>query len=656
MSYNLRPGRKLKRPARYQSQNGDESEGSPISANHVTVTHAKVHSLSPSQPFSAVAPQTPNPSPLAPRPTAPFIPAAHDTLATPRTVLNASSASVPHRRRNMPNVRYVRKYSQRPLADEHHDKDRDDTLPVRRPIGRPPTRPLRHVPTSIYPGVKPASFPSLASDEPPSQDTSKDGVHYGAWELMKAMEKSDQKGIHTSKRGVDDMYNNEKFPLRVTEEEKMWYADLAERWRPNDPEVQVAFASLWPSLRQSIIEQIRDDFPPGTYYDSYHPVQCLLGLSQSALKIILDENSAMWTVEDNVPKYLRDYKKLHPDKIIDPDAPPPREVVKAIKFLKQAHLPGSLLGEWQFPLPSIEVFRPPPIYSIPLRVTGSLGGGSWSKAWIETNRLPKNNRSNPALSTTSAIASRAKLAPLDGPTTPVWPNSSYNSGWLPITENKKRKRGQNEEDIAQERRYHDWQASTFAAAAKRYSQRHSVVHQRTSSSQYEKLRVPIRTVDQLQERNRAHPGLRSLGFTNITKGLRDSHHHHTVMAGKQYDERLATPGVGPRYPLPLPVSAAAYAQTTTVNLLAAREENQARRLDVPNYQTYGLGHVANAQPPALMGPPAPRGITSNPTPTTAHSIGAQENGTVIVASSQHASALLRQRTESSAAQEQAQGQ
>lgn len=117
---------------------------------------------------------------------------------------------------------------------------------------------------------------------------------------------------------------------------------------------KITFTSLWPSLRQAIIEQIRDDFQPGTYYDSYHPVRCLLGLSQSAFKKILDENSKVWNIEDDVPLYLREFKRLHPDDVIDPDMPPERELVKAIRFLRQEHLPGSLLGEWQFPFPSIE--------------------------------------------------------------------------------------------------------------------------------------------------------------------------------------------------------------------------------------------------------------------------------------------------------------
>jgi hypothetical protein len=119
---------------------------------------------------------------------------------------------------------------------------------------------------------------------------------------------------------------------------------------------QVTFDSLWPSLRQTIIEQIRDDFTPNTYFDSYYPVWRILNLTKNVLYTIMAENSKVW---DEIPRYYQEYRRKHPTAVIDPDEPPPPELVKVIRFLKQNSLPGSLLGDWQKVLPSTEVFRPP---------------------------------------------------------------------------------------------------------------------------------------------------------------------------------------------------------------------------------------------------------------------------------------------------------
>lgn len=119
--------------------------------------------------------------------------------------------------------------------------------------------------------------------------------------------------------------------------------------------MKVTFVSLWPSLRQEIIEQIRDEFPVGSFYDSYHPVQVILQLSKSELTRIINDNGKDWG-EDEIPEYLQEYKRHHPNEAIDPDLPPPCEVVKAIKFLKQSHLAGNLLGIWQTPLPATKVY------------------------------------------------------------------------------------------------------------------------------------------------------------------------------------------------------------------------------------------------------------------------------------------------------------
>jgi hypothetical protein len=88
----------------------------------------------------------------------------------------------------------------------------------------------------------------------------------------------------------------------------------------------------------------------------YHSVKWLLGLSNMTLKTIMEENDRVW---DEIPEHLLRLKRENPGIVLDEDTPPERAIVIAIKFLKQNHLPGSLLGRWQMPLPDIEVFHSP---------------------------------------------------------------------------------------------------------------------------------------------------------------------------------------------------------------------------------------------------------------------------------------------------------
>ena len=83
------------------------------------------------------------------------------------------------------------------------------------------------------------------------------------------------------------------------------------------------FASLWPSLRQTIIEQIRDDFAPGVYRDSFHPVTRILNVNRNALQTIMMENQHVWS-DDEIPRYFQEYRRRHPDAVIDPDGTSPR--------------------------------------------------------------------------------------------------------------------------------------------------------------------------------------------------------------------------------------------------------------------------------------------------------------------------------------------
>jgi hypothetical protein len=132
-----------------------------------------------------------------------------------------------------------------------------------------------------------------------------------------------------------------------------------------DLKQDIKFESLYWSLRIAIMDEVHDAFPAGSYHDSYHPVRCILQISKTTLKAIMSDNSVIWTKQAQIPKHLLSKKKADPHAVIDPEEPTQSDVVKAIKFLKQLHLPGSLLGKWQFPLPNVEVFQPPVMLPTP---------------------------------------------------------------------------------------------------------------------------------------------------------------------------------------------------------------------------------------------------------------------------------------------------
>jgi hypothetical protein len=131
-----------------------------------------------------------------------------------------------------------------------------------------------------------------------------------------------------------------------------------------DLKQEIEFESLYWSLRVTIINAVHDAFPTGTYRDSYHPVRCILQISEATLDAIMSDNSVVWTKLSQVPKHLVEKKRANFSAVVDPEEPTQSDLVNAIKFLKQLHLPGSLLGKWQFPLPDVEVFQPPMLLSL----------------------------------------------------------------------------------------------------------------------------------------------------------------------------------------------------------------------------------------------------------------------------------------------------
>jgi hypothetical protein len=109
-------------------------------------------------------------------------------------------------------------------------------------------------------------------------------------------------------------------------------------------------------------------YPERTFSDGrYYPARRLLEISTTEFKDIMDENAHVWD-DGDIPQHIRDFQRWRPGEVVDPDWPPQDGVVRAIRWLKQEHFPGSLLGEWQFPLPDLEVFRPPVMFPAKLKL------------------------------------------------------------------------------------------------------------------------------------------------------------------------------------------------------------------------------------------------------------------------------------------------
>lgn len=152
---------------------------------------------------------------------------------------------------------------------------------------------------------------------------------------------------------------------------------------------QISFSDLWPSLRLTIMEEIRDECE-GMHSSSYYPVAIALGLELDAVMKILYEDTKPWSEQDGLSDYVLELKRQYPNEPIDPDTPPPRELVKAVYFLRQQHLPASLLGEWQFPLPSIDAFNSSPAPCSDALVAQVTSTGAESSITPSTPPLPSH--------------------------------------------------------------------------------------------------------------------------------------------------------------------------------------------------------------------------------------------------------------------------
>ncbi|KAI0571609.1 hypothetical protein A1F97_08913 [Pyrenophora tritici-repentis] len=315
MSYSLRPGNKLKAPKRYRDADGEEADDPP-------------------------EPKTTKPDTVQGSLPPPI-------FAVPRTV-GAHHSIFPNapEQPKMPNIKMI-KQRKRMRTEEPDEYDSR----VRTQAGRA-VRLHKDTASELPPdnlSLKSAAFPSLPTNVPPPLPTAiAEFEGHGMKELVEAMKKNDSKRVSETKARFAQMYATSTYD---------WYAELRERWSPDESDATVKFESLWPSLRQTIIDEIQDDFAGAGQPDTLYPVQRLLKITRTELLDIIEKNGQAWNTDEDIPLYYRELKRRNPDAIIDPDQPPPAQVVRAIKFLKQQHLPGTLLGEWST-LPSVQVFRP----------------------------------------------------------------------------------------------------------------------------------------------------------------------------------------------------------------------------------------------------------------------------------------------------------
>lgn len=91
----------------------------------------------------------------------------------------------------------------------------------------------------MHPSLRPAAFPSMATDQAPREPMKEHG-HHGLRRWMEARTNCDQAGLRKMSLLVDLMYGNEWFPDNMEEQQKAWYAELKDRWLPDDAPVQVS--------------------------------------------------------------------------------------------------------------------------------------------------------------------------------------------------------------------------------------------------------------------------------------------------------------------------------------------------------------------------------------------------------------------------------
>ncbi len=242
MPYNLRPERKLRRPARFSSVSTDELEPSP----DCTATN-------PPPQDQDLAPSTGGPglptnqqSQNLPRTSLQHLhaPECPGALTAPREVSKRANVASSHDSKTMTNPKsVVKKTLKRKYVEDEEDVYEAGPSAPRHASNHPSSHAARAPSVSIFPSIKPAAFPSLSCDEPQQEPYIEVKGQPGVRGLMEARERSDRKGIDACIRSVDDMYANKRFPESIDEREKKWYRELKVRLKPNVGAVRVGFPS-----------------------------------------------------------------------------------------------------------------------------------------------------------------------------------------------------------------------------------------------------------------------------------------------------------------------------------------------------------------------------------------------------------------------------
>ncbi|KAF2122189.1 hypothetical protein BDV96DRAFT_640252 [Lophiotrema nucula] len=258
-------------------------------------------------------------------------------------------------------------------------------------------------PPQDFRAAKVAAFPSLP--EPPTPKSPSDPCGLDALALLEDRHSKDAVRRAKSYETVDNMYSSKAFPDDLPKEQKRWYLSLKMRPDMAVSQNKISFSSLYYSLRQTIMDRIREQVPLNTFTDSQYHFYRLLRINGPAeLSIIYEGNAQGWPDDIDVPHHLAELKRLHPGMILDPDLPPPLDLIKAVHFLMQHRLPGSLLGEWQFQLPNpAEIPAAVPAHESPHNAT-------MTKRSAPGNRIPTLEAVRAANAAHAANAKKAAKA------------------------------------------------------------------------------------------------------------------------------------------------------------------------------------------------------------------------------------------------------
>jgi hypothetical protein len=227
MPYSLRPGHQLKRPLRYQSASDDElARNPPAGSPNSSSQELGFNTTSAGSPgavahFDRTSPSVTSPSPAI-RQQLSSSSSQQSNITSITNITNTSESYL-----NMAKVKHVRRKV--PSSTEAQSRDNNNTAPSVRRRGRPAQPAVEDAAPSVYPGLKPAAFPSLPTDQPELSPVYDYGLH-GVKQRMTAHEHSDKAALNTFSRQVDSMYDNKEFPTEMGPEQRAWYAELKERW------------------------------------------------------------------------------------------------------------------------------------------------------------------------------------------------------------------------------------------------------------------------------------------------------------------------------------------------------------------------------------------------------------------------------------------